>query len=87
MFIRFGYEIGISCDQPTPMMTYLSVDRARRSDIISERGPVADPPVKIGDVVDPHGNVCMRMVVPAGVLKLSYDAVVSDIGRPDRVNL
>lgn len=86
MFIRFGYEIGISCDQPTPMMTYLSVDRGRRFDIVSERGPISDPAVKIGEVTDPHGNVCMRMVVPAGGLHLSYDAVVRDSGRPDPVN-
>ena len=86
MFIRLGYEIGISCDQPTPMMTFLSVDRARRHDIVSERGPISDPVVKMGEVTDPFGNVCMRMVVPAGGLRLSYDAVIKDSGRPDPVN-
>ena len=82
MFIRLGYEIGISCSQPTPMMTFLSVDRARRHDIVSERGPISDPVVKMGEVTDPFGNVCMRMVVPAGGLRLSYDAVIRDSGRP-----
>lgn len=87
MFIRFGYEIGVSCDLPTPMMTYLSVDRARRSDIVSERGPISEPAVKMEEVTDPHGNACMRMVVPQGGLRLSYDAVIKDSGRPDLVNL
>ena len=87
MFIRLGYEIGISCSQPTPMMTFLSVDRARRHDIISEHGPMSDPVVKMDEVTDPFGNVCMRMVVPAGGLRLSYDAVIRDSGRPDAVNV
>lgn len=87
MFIRFGYEIGISCAQPTPMMTYLSVDRARRSDIVSERGPISDPAIRMAEIIDPFGNACMRMVVPEGEMHLSYDAVISDSGRPDPVNL
>lgn len=87
MFIRFGYEIGISCEQPTPMMTYLSVDRARRGDIVSERGPVCVPPIKMTEIIDPFGNGCMRMVVPPGTLTLSYDAVIRDSGRPDFVNM
>jgi transglutaminase-like putative cysteine protease len=86
MFIRFGYEIGVSCVRPTPMMTYLSVDRARRPDIVSERGPIADPIIKMGEITDPFGNTCMRMVVPEGGMKLSYDAVIRDSGRPDPAN-
>lgn len=86
MFIRLGYEIGISCSQPTPMMTFLSVDLARRPDIVSEHGPISDPVVKMREVTDPFGNVCMRMVVPAGGLNLTYDAVIEDSGRPDPVN-
>lgn len=86
MFIRFGYEIGISCDQPTPMMTYLSVDRSRRADIVSERGPICTPHIRTGEITDPFGNLCLRMVVPEGGMKLSYDAVIRDSGRPDVVD-
>lgn len=83
MFIRFGYEIGISCEQPTPMMTYLSIGADKRRDIVSERGPLSIPVVEMGEVTDPFGNVCMRMVVPAGGIRLSYDALIRDSGRPD----
>ncbi len=85
MFVRFGYEIEIRCPQPTPLMTYLSVDRERRRDIISERGPMAKPALKMGEITDPFGNVCVRMVLPEGETTLSYDAVIRDNGRADRV--
>ncbi|WP_075289526.1 transglutaminase-like domain-containing protein [Pararhizobium arenae] len=87
MFIRFGYEIGVRCVQPTPLMTYLSVDRDRRRDIVSERGPIAKPPIKMGEITDPFGNVCVRMVLPEGDTVLSYDAIIRDNGRPDTIYL
>ncbi|WEZ82751.1 transglutaminase family protein [Rhizobium sp. 32-5/1] len=87
MFIRFGYEIGIHCEQPTPMMTYLSIDRDRRHAVVSERGPIASPAISMSEISDPFGNTCMRMVVPEGGVHLSYDAVIRDSGAPDPVNL
>ncbi len=83
MFIRFGYEIGIRCPNPTPMMTYLSVVAERRADIKRERGPVTVPIVRMEEVVDPHKNTCLRLIAPEGDFKLSYDAVIEDDGRPD----
>ncbi|MBP1883722.1 transglutaminase-like domain-containing protein [Sinorhizobium mexicanum] len=83
MFIRFGYEIGVRCTQPTPMMTYLSVVPERRGNILRERGPVASPILAMEEITDPHGNACLRMVLHAGETKLSYDAVIKDDGRPD----
>lgn len=86
MFIRFGYEIGICCAQPTPMMTYLSVDPARRQDIVSEHGVFSEPPVKISQISDPFGNISTRMMVPAGDFRLTHDAVIRDSGAADPVD-
>lgn len=85
MFIRFGYEIGIRCAQPTPMMTFLSVEQARRKDIVRETGPISDPVVKMDEITDSFGNSCIRMLVPEGDMRLTYDAVIMDDGRPDPV--
>jgi len=83
MFIRFGYQIGIECAQPTPMMTYLSVVPERRDDVVRERGPVASPVVPMEEVTDPHGNVCLRMILPEGETRFDYDAVIRDEGKLD----
>lgn len=83
MFVRFGYEIGIRCPQPTPMMTYLSVVPERRVALRREHGPVPSPLVKMEEITDPHGNSCLRMTVPEGDFKLTYDAVIEDDGRLD----
>ena len=39
MLIRVGFEIGISCSQPTPMTILLSIHPDRRHDIVGETGP------------------------------------------------
>ncbi|APG85491.1 transglutaminase-like domain-containing protein [Sinorhizobium americanum] len=83
MFIRFGYEIGIDCPQPTPMMTFLSVAKERRNAVVTERGPVASPLIPMEEITDPHHNICLRMVLSRGETRLGYDAVISDDGRLD----
>jgi transglutaminase-like putative cysteine protease len=86
MLIRVGYEIAISCNEPTPMTTYLNLESARISDIQCERGPAAMPDVYLEMFRDLFGNSCLRLLAPAGNLALKYDAVVKDSGLPDPID-
>ncbi|MBD8555309.1 transglutaminase family protein [Rhizobium sp. CFBP 8762] len=85
MLIRIGYEIGISCFQATPITTCLSVEDARRDEIVEETGPRTFPDVPLESYKDPFGNNCLRLVAPAGGVTLAYDAIMRNSGEPDPV--
>jgi transglutaminase-like putative cysteine protease len=87
MHIRVGYELIYQCPQPTPMVVNLHVHYSRASDVIKPDHLVSSPSVPVTTYRDSFGNWCSRIVAPAGQLRLTSDAVVSDTGNPDRVAL
>jgi transglutaminase-like putative cysteine protease len=85
MLIRAGYEIGIQCDQETPLMALISVHPSRAADL---RGPAiitSTGPAPLETHLDEFGNLRTRTVAPAGVMKLATNFLVYDSGLPDEV--
>src|ERR1044071_8639014 len=80
MEIKVGFEISYTAAQPTPMVIMLSIHPSRFSDIVG-----TEPNVGIGFYRDSFGNVCGRLVAPAGGVTLRGDALVRDSGLPDIV--
>ncbi len=85
MEIKVGFEIAHTAVQPTPMVIMLSIHPSRYSDIIGTESIVAEPNVPIGFYRDSFGNVCGRLVAPAGGVTLRGSALVRDSGLPDVV--
>jgi transglutaminase-like putative cysteine protease len=85
MEIRVGFEFTYTAAQPTPMVIMLSIHPSRYSDIIGTETIVAEPGVPIGFYRDSFGNVCGRLVAPAGGVTLKGHALVRDSGLPDAV--
>ncbi len=71
MEIKVGFEIAYAAVQPTPMVIMLSIHPSRFSDIVGTETIVADPNVPIGFYRDSFGNVCGRLVAPAGGVTLA----------------
>jgi transglutaminase-like putative cysteine protease len=86
MHIKVGFDIAYGAAQPTPMVMMLSIHPSRRADIIGEETIVTEPGVKIGYYRDSFGNICGRLVAPAGGITLRGYALVRDSGLPDRAN-
>src|ERR1700755_3264279 len=86
MEIRVGFEIAYAAIQPTPMVIMLSIHPSRYSDIVGTESIVAEQNVPIGFYRDSFGNVCGRLVAPAGGVTLRGSALVRDSGLPDIVN-
>src|SRR5262245_53119149 len=91
MEIKVGFEISYAAAAPTPMVIMLSIHPSRFSDIIGTEKIVAEPisaqsSVPIGFYRDSFGNVCGRLVAPAGGVTLRGEALVRDSGLPDVVN-
>jgi transglutaminase-like putative cysteine protease len=85
MEIKVGFEITYAAAQPTPLVIMLSIHPSRRSDIIGAETIIAEPDVRIGFYRDSFGNICGRLVAPAGGVTLRGSALVRDRGLPDAV--
>jgi transglutaminase-like putative cysteine protease len=85
MRIRAGYEITYECPQPTPMLLLLNVHPSRHGDLETLDLLRTDRGIPIGQYHDTFGNLCSRVVLPAGRTVLSADFVVRDSGEPDPV--
>ncbi|QPF90598.1 transglutaminase-like domain-containing protein [Bradyrhizobium commune] len=85
MQIKVGFEITYAAVQPTPMVIMLNIHPSRSADIVGKETVVAKPDVPIRFYRDGFGNVCGRLVAPAGGVTLKGNARVRDTGRPDEV--
>ena len=89
MHIRYGYRIEVACDHPTPLITLLDVHPSRRGDItepdglratrLSDGSLIEDIPFYLDD----FGNICRRLIAPAGGLLIEDTGVIHDTGFPD----
>lgn len=89
MDIRVGYRIEIGTIQATPGILLLDPHPGRQPDFVT--GPnaraasvVDGSDVPVEEYTDGFGNLCRRLVIPAGGAILTNDMVVRDSGMPDQ---
>ncbi|MBV9111444.1 MAG: transglutaminase family protein [Hyphomicrobiales bacterium] len=85
MRIHIGFDIALTFPQPTPMLMMLNVHPSRRAALIVPDLLRVDPNVPLSSYIDGFGNQCTRVVAPAGLFRISTDAVIEDSGLADRV--
>ncbi len=85
MRIRAGYQITYDCPAPTPMLLMLNVRPERVSDLESADLIHTAPHMPLRQYRDQFGNLCTRILAPAGPMTLSADFVIRDSGEPDEV--
>ncbi|MCX7323908.1 MAG: transglutaminase family protein [Hyphomicrobiales bacterium] len=83
MLIRFGYEITVTCQQPTEMVCLLSVHPERHADIRTPETITTTPDMPISSYRDLFGNICQRFKAPAGDMTIRSDGVIEDNGALD----
>jgi transglutaminase-like putative cysteine protease len=67
------------------MIVTLNIHFSRASDIVKPDHLLVSPSVPVTGYRDSFGNWCNRIVAPAGQVRLTTDAVVTDAGNPDPV--
>ncbi|MGL6210337.1 MAG: transglutaminase-like domain-containing protein [Paracoccaceae bacterium] len=87
MLIRIGYDVTISSGQETPLICMMTLHDERRGDLRRGDAVILTPEVPSTLYRDGFGNLCRRMVAPAGRFRLWGDAVVADAGLPDEIDL
>jgi transglutaminase-like putative cysteine protease len=83
MRIRTGFEIVYDCPAPVPMLLTLSVHSSRRGDLETPDWVRTDPIVDVRQWIDSFGNICSRIMAPAGRTTLSADFIIRDSGLVD----
>jgi hypothetical protein len=86
MKFRIGYEFKYVFPQPTPCRLMLKVHRTRASDLVMPDQILTRPSTPISGYYDLFGNLCSRIVAPAGDKSISADTIIRDSGQPDPVD-
>ncbi len=85
MRIRCGFRIAYDCPQPVPMLLALSVHPSREADLLSK------PELRLNDGIESHmyrdgfGNICHRILAPAGRTEMSTEFEIRNSAEPDIV--
>jgi transglutaminase-like putative cysteine protease len=67
------------------MILNLNVHYTRSQDLIRADTVVLNPAVPLSMYRDGFGNWCTRLVAPAGQIRITSDAIITDRGTPDPV--
>ena len=85
MKIRIGCDLTYTCAAPTPMVLMLNVHPSRAGNLLAPDLIEVTPPRPLSIYTDVFGNICCRLVAPAGNIRIVLDTVVGDSGQPDVV--
>ena len=85
MRIRAGYELVYECPQPISMVLALSIHPSRRVDLLTDQVLEFSPHIQARDYIDGFGNICTRILAPAGATRISTLFEIEDSGLPDEV--
>jgi len=83
MLIRIGYDISFELANPTPLITMLYVHPSRRKDLRAAEEITVAPDVPVHTYQDSFGNICGRLLAPAGTVRFTLDIAIEDSGQPD----
>jgi transglutaminase-like putative cysteine protease len=86
LLIRYGYDITVTCAQPTPLVCLLEVQRDRQADIRSAETVITKPEVPTRTYTDLFGNSCRRLVAPPGDFSIWGDGTIEDSGNLDEID-
>ena len=85
MLIRLGYDIQFDIPAPVPIVAMLNVHPSRAADLQEPDELRTEPAVPLETYQDSFGNLCTRMVAPAGRMRLYNLTSIRDSGELDPV--
>ncbi len=85
MKIRAGFDIAFEVPQPTPMVLMVSPHPSRTQDLLTDARILASPNVAMHNYRDSFGNLCTRVIAPAGTIGFSSTFSIRDSGLPDEI--
>lgn len=86
MRIRIGFEIAVTCKQPTPMLLALYPHTSNNRQVIGSDRLRTEPETPLDLFVDGFANRWARMEAPVGTTRMWSDCIMADTGLPDEFN-
>jgi transglutaminase-like putative cysteine protease len=83
MLIKIGYDITLRLFAPTAVICLLRVHRSRLNDLIFPEKFSVEPELSFEEYWDSFGNLCGRLMAPAGDVRLLNEGIIRDTGEPD----
>ena len=83
MKIRLGYDISFEVPQRVAVVAMLHVHPTRMPNLLEPDALETNADVTQEEYIDSFGNLCTRLVVPAGELQLRGSTLFEDSGEPD----
>src|SRR5438105_12936840 len=84
MLVKVGCEFIYESSWPTPAVMQVRPRQDGDFRVLDEAWRIT-PPLALHAYSDIYGNTCQRMVIPAGDMLLSYDAMIEVSGQADEV--
>lgn len=85
MEIRIGFDLLFEFSAETALVLLLNVHPSRAFDLLRSDKIETIPALPSQRYVDRYGNICTRLLAPAGTLALRSDSIILDSGKPDIV--
>ncbi len=82
MLIRVGHELIFDLKEPVAMTLMLDIHPSRQGDVRAYRSHI-EPDVPVHTFSDSFGNICGRVLAPAGKIRFFADGIVEDSALPD----
>src|SRR3954452_11505769 len=82
MHIRTGFELIFDIPAPVPMLLLLFTHTMRARDLRRPERISLEPDVGYDEFIDAFGNRCARIIAPAGLVRITIDIVIYDVGEP-----
>jgi transglutaminase-like putative cysteine protease len=83
MLIRLGYDIELQLSQAMTVVAVLNVHPSRVADLREPDEIQISPEVERQQYLDSFGNICTRIIAPAGPLHLWNSTLIEDSGEPE----
>jgi transglutaminase-like putative cysteine protease len=84
LHLHVGCAVSYELQQPTPILFVVQAQDTGDQRVLGETRAV-DPLVPVEQLLDSYGNIVWRLVAPAGMLSVRYDALVVVPASPDPV--
>ena len=81
--LRIGFDIHVEFNSPTAMLVMLYVHPDVAGQLQEPEQLRIDPGLPLEVFTDSFGNRCGRLVAPAGMLRVSHEAVFHDVYTPE----
>jgi len=84
--LRVGCTFAYDLTGPSSALIQVAVQRPDVTGLLRQAWEV-EPPADLTPLTDMYGNTIQRVALPAGPVRLGYDAIVEVPGRPDEADV